>query len=170
MSLKGDDEFIVIHIDENSEISEIANTKEYIQMNTIKTSVQENNQNVNEEQLAIDMIEKVIDEVLDDVMEELAADIASKNILPIITEQPTKINTESQTNITYSIHETDKEQDNISLDDQEYENMINEEEPCLYHYKPAKSFRNRNRNRNIPSNKSDCLSGLKRFIKYILHF
>lgn len=168
MSLKGDDEFIVIHVDENSEVSD---TTEYVQMKIIKNSSFEYDKKSSDESTeknAMNLIEKVIDDVID----EIVTDITTKNI-PIITKQPTKTNTESQTNITYSIHETNQEQDNVNLDAPEYENIIDEEEPCLYHYKPTKKYRyrnrHRNRNRKTPCNKRDCLGGFTRFIKYIFN-
>ena len=79
MSLIKDDEFIVIHIDENSEINETVGgpPTEYIQMKTITKEEQQLLDTPEEE-----LVNRILDEIIHDVVEEF-----KKNDSKIITEQ-----------------------------------------------------------------------------------
>lgn len=169
MSLIKDDEFIVIHIDENSEINETVGgpPTEYIQMKTITKEEQQLLDTPEEE-----LVNRILDEIIHDVVEEF-----KKNDSKIITEQPRlQINRESQTDVTYNNEEQVDGNIKMSIQEleelkalEEYQEAIREEEePCLQHYRPRR--RNPYRRKKLPNNKSDCLAGLKRFIKYVFNF
>ena len=168
MSLIKDDEFVVIHIDENSQVNDSvgAPPTEYIQMKTFTPEEQEL-LNTPEEEL----VNRILDEIIQDVVEQFKTDDKK-----IITEQPRlQINRESQTDLTYSNVEQGNNNITMSINEleerraqEEYDEIIREEvEPCLQHYRPRR--RNPHRRNNIPNNKSDCLSALKRFVKYIFN-
>lgn len=168
MSLIKDDEFVVIHIDENSQVNDSvgAPPTEYIQMKTFTPEEQEL-LNTPEEEL----VNRILDEIIQDVVEKFKTDDKK-----IITEQPRlQITRESQTDLTYNNDEQVGDNITLSINEleerraqEEYGEIIREEEePCLRHYRPKR--RNPYRRKNMPNNKSDCLSGLKRFFKYILN-
>lgn len=168
MSLIKDDEFVVIHIDENSQVNDTveAPPTEYIQMKTFTPEEQEL-LNTPEEEL----VNRILDEIIQDVVEEF-----KKKETTVITEQPRlQINRESQTELTYNNDEHVGGNITMSINEiqerhaqEEYEEMIREEEDlCLQHYKPKR--KNPHRRTNIPNNKNDCLSALKRFVKYIFN-
>lgn len=164
MSLIKDDEFVVIHINENSEVNDTIETSpsEYIEMKTITPEEQELLDTPEEE-----LVNRILDEIIQDVVEKFKTEEEK-----IITEQPRlQINRESQTDLTYNNDE--QLGGNIKMNIQElqaqeeYENILLEEEPCLQHYRPRR--RNPHRRKRLINNKSDCLSGLKRFFKYIFN-
>ena len=169
MSLIKDDEFVIIHIDENSEINELGKDAptEYIQMKTLSMEEQKLLNTPGEE-----LVNKILDEIIHDVVEEF-----KKNDSKVITEQPKlQINRESQTDVTYNNEEQVNGNIKMSIQEleelkamEEYNEAIREEEePCLQHYRPKR--KNRYRRKKIPNNKSDCLAGLKRLIKYVFNF
>ncbi len=169
MSLIKDDEFVIIHIDENSEINELGKDTptEYIQMKTLSMEEQKLLNTPGEE-----LVNKILDEIIHDVVEEF-----KKNDSKVITEQPKlQINRESQTDVTYNNEEQVNGNIKMSIQEleelkamEEYNEAIREEEePCLQHYRPKR--KNRYRRKKIPNNKSDCLAGLKRLIKYVFNF
>lgn len=168
MSLIKDDEFVVIHLDENSEVNDSVETlpTEYIEM---KTFTQEEQELLNTPQE--ELVNRILDEIIQDVVEKFR-----KNESAVITEQPRlKVKCKSQTDETYN--SSVKRDGNIKLSineeqdfqaQEEYEAIIREEEePCLHHYKSKK--RNHRKRKKMPSNKNDCLSGLKRFLKYVFN-
>tara|TARA_A100001015_G_scaffold288662_1_gene359744 strand:- start:552 stop:1061 length:510 start_codon:yes stop_codon:yes gene_type:complete len=169
MSLIKDDEFIVIHIDENSKINDTVGgpRTEYIQLKTITKEEQKLLDTPEEE-----LVNRILDEIIQDVVEEF-----KKNDSNVITEQPRlQVNRESQTDVTYNNEE--QVNGNIKMSIQELEELKSteeyneairqEEEPCLQHYRPRR--RNQYRKTKLLNNKSDCLAGLKRFIKYVFNF
>ena len=169
MSLIKDDEFIVIHIDENSKINDTVGgpRTEYIQLKTITKEEQKLLDTPEEE-----LVNRILDEIIQDVVEEF-----KKNDSNVITEQPRlQVNRESQTDVTYNNEE--QVNGNIKMSIQELEELKSteeyneairqEEEPCLQHYRPRR--RNPYRKTKLSNNKSDCLAGLKRFIKYVFNF
>tara|TARA_B100000161_G_scaffold258466_1_gene223451 strand:+ start:491 stop:1000 length:510 start_codon:yes stop_codon:yes gene_type:complete len=169
MSLIKDDEFVIIHIDENSEINELGKDTptEYIQMKTLSMEEQKLLNTPGEE-----LVNKILDEIIHDVVEEF-----KKNDSKVITEQPKlQINRESQTDVTYNNEEQVNGNIKMSIQEleelkamEEYNEAIREEEePCLQHYRPKR--KNRYRRKKLPNNKSDCLAGLKRLIKYVFNF
>lgn len=166
MSLIKDDEFVVIHIDENCAINNICETlsTEYIQMKNF-TPVEQELMNTPEEEL----IDTILDEIIQDVVEEF-----KKSDTNIITKQPKlQVNRESQTDLTYKDDEQFGSNITMSIHEiqaqEEFEDvLLEEEEPCLRYYKPKR--KNPYRRKKLPNNKNDCLSGLKRFLKYIFNF
>lgn len=168
MSLIDDNEFIIIHIDENNENPEVS---EYIQMKEITSSSSSNSSESDKENIIINdsnfenVMTDLVNSVIDDVIEEVVNEIIDNTI----TKQPTMLTRESQTNISLSINECEDE-NRQTLENYDYKtsNYNEEEEPCLYYYKKNNSNKNKRRYKR-PRNKSDCFAGLKRFIRYIFN-
>ena len=191
MSLIKDDEFVIINIDENNEISDINGIipTEYIQMNTIKYNNEQYTEELSDkiiDQIIDETIDRVIDETIDGVIDDAITNVINNinNNENQIIKNPIMKTSESQTDLSYSNYERkgDKIEINIkelntidhynktfSEEEEEAEAEAEAEKACLQHYK-LKRKKKRHRKRNVPKNENDCLSGFKRFIKYIFNF
>ena len=161
MTLIDDNEFIIIHVDETNE-PQRTEPCEYIQMKQL-------NKPTEQDFFTAEKFENIMGDLLDSVIEEVVDDIVNEIKAKTITEQPKRDSIESQTNISYSIQETDVDDVNMKILEEYDYNMKYppEEESCLHYYKPNKKYKKRKYKR--PKNDNDCLNGFKRFFRYIFN-